>query len=184
MKNQIRNEMKEKRRSMKKTAVAEKSRKAAELFLNSDVYKSAKTIMLYMPLGNETNTEEIIKQAFADGKSLVLPVTDEESGAITPVVFEKSTVFQKGGFSIREPQNHVVAEKAEIDVVVVPGIAFDRTGARVGFGKGCYDMFLCGMDVMKVGYCFDFQLMDKIPADQHDIKMDFVVTENEIIGCK
>lgn len=181
MKNQIRKEMKIKRRVMEKLDVAQKSQKAAALFLNSEIYKSAQTIMLYMPLGNETDTSEIIKTAFGDGKRLVLPVTEEVSGKITPYVFDEATELMKGGFSVDEPQNAVLAEKTEIDAVIVPGIAFDKRGTRIGFGKGCYDMFLKDMRTVKIGFCYDFQICEQIPSDMHDIKMDFIITENEII---
>lgn len=182
MKNQIRKEMKTKRAAMTKEEVVQKSRAAADALLKSEIYKNAETIMLYMPLGNETDTSEIINSAFADGKRLVLPVTDGKTGVITPYFYEKDTALEKGGFSVTEPKNAKIAQKSEIDLVVVPGIAFDRKGARVGFGKGCYDMFLSGMDVTKVGYCYEFQLCENIPADEHDIKMDFIVTEKGMRG--
>lgn len=184
MKNQIRNEMKVKRRFMKKNEVAEKSHKAAEFFLNSEIYKSARVIMLYMPLGNEADTSEIIKRAFEDGKSLVLPVTNEETGKITPVAFEENTFLEKGGFSVAEPKNSVEIKKSEIDAVIVPGIAFDKNGARVGFGKGCYDMFLADSRATKVGLCYEFQVFEEIPADLHDVKMDFILTETGLIETK
>lgn len=184
MKNQIRNEMKVKRRFMEKNEVAEKSHKAAEIFLNSEIYKSARVIMLYMPLGNETDTSEIIKRAFADGKSLVLPVTEEKTGKITAVAFEENTFLEKGGFSVTEPKNSVEVKKSEIDVVIVPGIAFDKNGARVGFGKGCYDMFLADSRATKVGLCYEFQVFEEIPADLHDVKMDFILTETGLIETK
>lgn len=182
MKALIRDEMKAKRRNMNKNEVAEKSRKAAQLFLNSGIYKSAKIIMLYMPLGNETDTGEIIRRAFADGKTLVLPVTDEQSGRITPYVLEQDTLLEKGGFSVVEPRNSEPIEKSEIDAVLVPGIAFDKKGARLGFGRGCYDMFLEKMKAVKLGYCYSFQLLDEIPSDSHDIRMDYIITEKEING--
>lgn len=184
MKNRIRNEMKAKRRFMEKTEVVEKSQRAAEIFLNSEIYRSAKMIMLYMPLGNEADTSEIIKKAFADGKSLVLPVTEEATGKITPVAFEENAVFLKGGFSVAEPKNSVEVKKSEIDVVLVPGIAFDKKGARVGFGKGCYDMFLADSRAKKVGFCYEFQICEEIPADEYDVKMDFLLTETELMETK
>ncbi len=181
MKNQIRKEMKSIRAAMSKAEVLQKSKAAAECFIKSEIYKKAETIMLYMPLGNETDTSEIIRAAFADRKRIVLPVTDGETGIITPFFYDKDTVLEKGGFSVTEPKNARLAEKSDIDVVIVPGIAFDESGARVGFGKGCYDMFLAGMTAVKVGYCYEFQLCEKISADEHDIKMDCIVTEKR--GC-
>jgi len=68
--------------------------------------------------------------------------------------------------------------------VIVPGIAFDKAGSRIGFGKGCYDMFLDGLNAVKIGFCYDFQVMDEIPSDDHDIRMDFLVTEKGVLRCQ
>ena len=181
MKNEIRKEFKKKRASMEKTEVAEKSRVACDLFLKSEIYKNARVIMAYMPLGNETDTSYIIKKAFEDGKRLAFPVTDEQSGEITPCFAFADSNFEKGAFSVIEPADKIVANGEDIDVVIVPGIAFDKKGARVGFGKGCYDRFLNKTNAVKVGFCYSFQLCDDIPADSYDIQMDFLITENEII---
>lgn len=183
MKNEIRRQNKEKRAGMTEEEVKLKSLGAAKMLTSTAFYKSAKTIMLYMPLGKETNTEEIIKAAFNDGKKVVFPVTDKDTGRITPYYAHKDTKFEKGAFSISEPVNTEVAEIEDIDVFVVPGIAFDERGVRVGFGKGCYDKLLKDCVGTKVGFCYDFQICEKVFADQHDIAMDYIVTESICIDC-
>ena len=140
--------------------------------------------MLYKRLGNETDTNRIINQAFLDKKRLVFPVTDEKSGKITPYYADSSTEFVSGGFSVSEPESIEIATPKDIDIIIVPGIAFDKTGARVGFGKGCYDMFLPKTKAVKIGFCYDFQLADSVPSDKHDIKMDYIITEKGIIDCQ
>ncbi len=182
MKNQIREQSKLKRREMDKAEVLEKSKMAARAFLESEIYKNAKQLMVYLPLGNETDTMDIIDVAFRDEKRLVLPVTDPESGVITPVLYEKDTKLIKGAFSVTEPVDTNPADMSKTDVVIVPGIAFDRLGNRVGFGKGCYDRLLKDTTAFKVGFCYDFQICDKIPACEYDVKMDFLVTENGLIS--
>ena len=183
MKNKIRKDMKAKRKALSREEMEEKSRMAARFFLESEVYKKSKVLMVYMPLGNETDTKDIIESAFRDGKQLVLPSTDSETGIITPVIFNKDATFEKGGFAVYEPINPTIAHKSMIDTVIVPGIAFGEDGSRVGFGKGCYDMFLKGMNVVRVGLCYEFQLCDSIPLDEHDIKMDFLVTEKGMVAA-
>ena len=182
MKNEIRKINKIKRREMSKKQVEEKSRIAAEIFLESSLFKQAESIMLYKPLGNETDTWTIIHKAYALGKKVVFPVTDKESNIITPYYGEENSVFKEGAYSVLEPWGTNIAEK--IDVILVPGIAFDKTGARIGFGKGCYDMFLKDNCSIKVGLCYDFQLYEKIPTNEYDIKMDYIVTEKGIIKCE
>lgn len=160
-----------------------KSRIVAELFLSSDIYQKAKVLMLYMPLGNETDTRDIIKTALADGKDVILPVTDGKSGIITPVYIDCKTVYVKGSLSISEPESGEMADVAEIDVFVVPGIVFDRKGGRIGFGKGCYDRLLKDAPGIKIGCCYDFQVCDEVCKDANDISMDYLLTEKGMIKC-
>ena len=184
MKTKIRLKIKKIRAEMSHREVAEKSKSAAQLFLSSDFYKNAAQIMLYTQLGNETDTTDIISCAFADKKTLVFPITEVHSGIITPYYADEKTVFKKGNFSVSEPVGTQVADMTKTDVILVPGIAFDKTGGRIGFGKGCYDRLLKNSAAVKIGYCYGFQLVDSIPCEPHDVKMDFIITENGIINCK
>ena len=184
MKDEIRKVNKQTRREMSKSEVCEKSRLAAEHFLKSNIYKNSECIMLYMPIGNETDTKEIMNAAFSDKKRVALPKTDAESGKIIAVFAENNAVFEKGAFSVPEPTEWTEADVSAIDAVVVPGIAFDKDGARVGFGKGCYDGFLKGITAVKIGFCYDFQLCPEIPCEKHDVRMDFIVSESGIIDCR
>ena len=86
-------------------------------------------------------------------------------------------------FSVLEPCGTETADIKKIDAVLVPGIAFDKNGARVGFGKGCYDRFLKNVSAIKIGVCYDFQICEKICDEEHDIKMDFLISENGMYKC-
>ena len=176
---EIRKQNKMKRAEMSKADARENSSVISELFLNSELYKNAKCIMLYMPLGNEVDTKDITKAAFKDGKKVVLPVTDNKNNII-PYFVKKDTEFQTGAFSVKEPIGTEKANTKEIDLVIVPGIAFDKSGNRIGFGKGCYDGFLKNINAVKVGICYEFQMCDEISADLFDVKMDYVITEKGI----
>ncbi len=180
-KNEIRVLNKKKRSEMSKSEAEVKSQAAEKMFLESEIYKIADAIMVYKPLGNETDTSNIIKQIFKDGKKACFPVTNPQSGEIIPYYADENTPFEKGSFSVYEPQTTCVADPKEIDVVIVPGIAFDRNGTRVGFGKGCYDRFLNKTNAVKVGFCYGFQISDGICADKHDVAMDYIVSESGII---
>ena len=184
MKQIIRKQKKEERNLMSKQDVLDKSYSACENFLKSEPYRKSKVLMLYMPLGNETDPSEIIRSAYQDGKKVVFPVTEEKSGLISPRYAQADTSFLKGGFSVMEPVGTRVAEKGEIDTVLVPGIAFDRQGNRIGFGKGCYDQFLCGISAVTVGFCYEFQLCSFLPSEPTDQSLDFIVTEKEMFECK
>lgn len=181
-KNEIRDIVKSERRKMSCDEVAKKSQDAARLILESEEYRRANTIMLYSALGNEVDTAYIAEAAHADGKRVLYPVTDEACGRIMPVIADKTTEFERGAFGIKEPKGEVY--NGAIDLVVVPGVAFDRSGARLGFGKGCYDAFLDKVKASKLGLCYDMQLVDALPTEAHDVNMDMIVTEREIIYSK
>ncbi len=175
-KTEIRKLIKKKRADMSKAEVLAKSAVICSHFLKSELYKAAKTIMLYMPLDNEADTTEIMSTAFRDGKRAVLPVTDSEN-KIMPYYVTEDTQFKAGRFSVSEPQEAQPADSKGIDLVIVPGISFDRFGNRVGFGKGCYDGFLNKINAVKIGACYEFQICDQIPTDSYDVKMDYIITD-------
>ena len=182
-KSEIRKENKILRSKFTKDEIMEKSERASKIFLQSDIYKKSRELMLYMPLGNETDTKAIIENAFSDGKKVIFPVTDEKSGIITPYYAKEDTEFSKGGFSVLEPLGCEIANEKKIDVIIVPGVAFSKKGGRIGFGKGCYDKLLKNTDAIKIGYCYSFQIYDEIPTDIYDISMDYIITEDEMIKC-
>lgn len=183
-KNEIRIINKRIRSSLLPVDVAERSVKASEIFLSSDFYTDSSCLMLYKQLGNETDTSLIIKCAFEDGKKLVFPVTDITTGEITPFFAGCNTSFRKGNFSVSEPVGTEIADPLKIDIVLVPGIAFDKSGSRVGFGKGCYDGFLRKTNAVKIGFCYSFQICDSINCDDYDMPMDYLICEDGIIKCK
>ena len=94
------------------------------------------------------------------------------------------STFTLGAFSIPEPQDADVFDASEIDLVIVPALAYDRHGTRLGFGRGCYDGFLPRTRAVKVGLCYAFQLADSLPADTHDVPVDYILTEKDLFRVK
>ena len=182
-KDEIRKVNKLKRSQMAKEEVLEKSRRAADSFFASELYKEASQIMLYIPLGNEVDVCAVMDRALGDQKTVVVPVTDAKSGEITPCIVSKDTEFEEGAFSVLEPKVKTLADMTKTDVVLVPGIAFDKHGGRVGFGKGCYDRLLETSDAVMVGVCFGFQISDEIEIEETDVKMDFLISESGLLRC-
>ena len=167
---------------MPKEEVLKKSKLLFDNFINSDLYKNAKTVMLYFPLGNEPDTRLLFDKLFYDKKTVLLPVTLDDE--ITPVVINEETEFEPGSYRIFEPKIKIPYTEDAIDIVIVPGIAFDRHGSRVGFGKGCYDKFLQKIKAIKIGYCYSFQVSNEIETSEFDIGMDYLITESEMIVCE
>lgn len=132
----------------------------------------ARTVMLYSSLPDEVQTQQFIEQ-WRYEKCIILPTVVGDD--IIPVELSENTGFAVGDFNILEPQNHPY--QGTYDLIVVPGVAFDKNGNRLGRGRGYYDRFLCQhQHIKKIGICFDFQLVDEIPTEPNDIKMDEIIT--------
>lgn len=133
----------------------------------------AKIVMLYSSLPDEVQTQGFIEK-WRQQKRIILPTVVGDD--IIPVELTPETNFAVGDFNILEPQNE--AYTGDFDLIVVPGVAFDPQGNRLGRGKGYYDRFLCQhRSVKKIGICFDFQLIDNVPVEENDIPMDEIISK-------
>ena len=180
-KNAIRRKLLRLRRAMDEEERLKLSRKIKENLFDLPEYGSAEVIMFYMAHDKEVETREMIADSLCS-KRVLLPKVDIEGGKIVPVEIENLDDVGKGAFGIEEPRGRE-EYSGKIDMVVVPGIAFDLRGYRVGYGKGFYDGFLRDVSSLKVGLAFDFQVVDHIMEDANDVPMDIVVTEKRIIRC-
>ena len=160
----------------KKKAYAEdikrlKSKQISEKLLYTDEYRQAENILCYWSMSDEVSTHEFVIEA-ARNKRVFLPVVSGNILLIREFTGVENLV-EGTSFSIPEPDfDTEEIEIRDIDLVIVPGVAFDLGGGRLGRGKGFYDKLLAGADVYKIGICFDFQLVDEIPRDEHDVLMD------------
>ncbi|MDR2935887.1 MAG: 5-formyltetrahydrofolate cyclo-ligase [Rikenellaceae bacterium] len=134
-------------------------------------FAAARTVALYHSLPDEVDTHAFIVK-WSREKTILLPVMQDD-GYLELCPFTP-TSLRPAAYGIYEPQGEAWPCGA-IDMIVVPGVAFDRTGNRLGRGKGFYDRFLKRTAACKVGVCFDFQLLDEIPVDSHDVAMDEVI---------
>ena len=143
----------------------------AKLERHPDFIKAEK-VMLYSALPDEVQTQAFLEKWHLK-KTIILPTVVGDD--IIPVEFGKDTAFAVGDFNILEPQNEPYT--GDFDLIVVPGVAFDRKGNRIGRGRGYYDRFLSKhLNVKRIGICFDFQLVDEVPTEPFDILMDEVVS--------
>lgn len=158
--------------------VAEKAHAAAEVFRRleqSAAFTLAENILLYHALPDELPTQEFIDR-WNTRKHFFLPRVNGLNLEILP--YDRSRLAM-GAFHIEEPQGDDVADISSIEMVVVPAVAYDRRGNRVGRGKGYYDRLLGETKATKVGVGFDFQLIDEeIPAEPHDVAVDMVITDS------
>lgn len=136
---------------------------------------SSNTILLYNALPDEVPTQALMDELVAQGKTVLLPCVIND----TDMELRRYTGpqdLQTGPFGIQEPTGELFTDYEAIDVAIVPGMAFDAEGHRLGRGKGYYDRFLSRVPhLYKIGLCFSWQLVDHVPCDEHDIKMDEVI---------
>jgi 5-formyltetrahydrofolate cyclo-ligase len=182
-KHSLRSQLLAQRRALSHDSWTESSRAAQLNLLALDEYAKAECVALYAPAHNETDTALILTAAFKAGKRVLYPAVCGKQMVFRMV--ERIDALREGAFGILEPCPTGIDHHAdEADLIVVPGVAFDQAGHRIGYGKGFYDRFLQhpGRRAHLVGFCHDFQLTDKaIPADSHDIPMEIVVTDSRII---
>ncbi len=183
MKNQLKKSIIEKRNSLTKEDIIEKSNKIHDRLFNLQQYRNAKTIMFFVSFNSEVNTHKMIKDALKN-KIIVVPKVVQHE--IEPsIILDFDSLIQSGRFGILEPIELMKISYKNIDLVLVPGIAFDKNGHRIGYGFGFYDKFLAKVPkAVKIGLCFDFQVVDEIPREEHDVPVDLIVTEERVIECR
>lgn len=160
-----------KKQYSKEQLLAQSNLILAKLEQHPDFIK-AERVMLYSALPDEVQTQAFLEKWHLC-KTIILPTVVGDD--IVPVEYGKDTAFAVGDFNILEPQNEPYV--GDFDLIVVPGVAFDRRGNRIGRGRGYYDRFLCQhLGVKRIGICFDFQMVDEVPTEPLDIRMDEVLT--------
>jgi len=154
---------------------------------NLPVCQSAQSVMVYVGYRSEVRTDALIPRLLEAGKTVYVPWCDEDELRLFRL--ETASELTPGAFGILEPPAELredpkrAGQPSELDIVLVPGLAFDRAGGRLGQGKGYYDRLLSNVsdDCVIVGLAFDIQMVQRVPVEIHDIAIDFVVTELEVI---
>lgn len=159
------------------------SQDVQQRFLQSDAFRRAGCLALYSAIHNEVRTEEVALQALARNKRLVYPRVRD--GVLDFVAVNALEDLEPGYMGVLEPPGLAAVPAEEIDVLVVPGVAFDLRGYRLGYGRGYYDRVLatCHRESLKVGFAYEMQLAKLLPAESHDEALSVLVTERRIINC-
>ena len=143
-----------------------------------DEFQKATCIFCYYSLPDEVDTHALIEK-YAQEKKFILPVIHGDELLLRE--YQPNDTMNASSFGILEPEGTNFTQYKAIDLVIVPGVAFDTQKNRLGRGKGYYDRILSKIKAKKVGICFDFQLLGNVPTETFDIPMDKVVTQNEIL---
>lgn len=183
IKDELRVEMRARRRAMTDTDVSNKSYSIREKLFSLECVKKANAVCIFLSAFNEPDTITIVKRLWDRKCKVIVPVSDMETNTLLLSYIDSAEDLHKGAYGILEP---AVVKKIDdkIDVIIVPGLAFDRKGGRIGFGKGYYDRLLKNEKAVKIGLCYDFQLFGDIPKEAHDVSMNYIITEKEIIKVR
>ena len=183
-KKQMRSAVLARRDAMSPSERAVASRAIVDKLCNLTSYQSASVVLIYMTFGSEIETKPLFERIVTDGKVVVLPRVDKTSQTLMLHSVKSVAELQSSRWGIFEPATPapIVALK-EVGFVLLPGVAFDRTGNRLGYGRGYYDKLLSRADptLARVAAAYACQVVEKVPAGPWDQKIDTVITENEII---
>lgn len=177
-KQELRSKILLKLKTQKEDNQQRKSRKIKNKLFKEGVFKKAKTVMFYIALKGEVNTEEMIKEAKKTGKIVTVPVCKRENTiSLKPCILDDHAKLKKGPYGVMEPATESYLHLEDLDLVIVPGLAFDKKGARLGRGKGCYDRFLGELSgkTASIGLAFDFQILPSVPTTEHDVDVNKVI---------
>lgn len=154
-----------------------KSKIIGSKLLRTQIFRKAKTVMFYIAFGGEVETQDMIKAAIQLGKIVTVPVCKNNRVTLRPCILDEFAKLQRGPYGVCEPSTQRFVSPRYLDIVIVPGLAFDKKGNRLGRGKGCYDRFLKRLPkkIPTIGLAFDFQILPKIPAKTHDISVNKVI---------
>lgn len=155
-------------------------------FLATEIYKNSSSIMAYISMSDEVQLQEFFADAFNKEKILAIPFIIERK-IIKPVIlknFDSLEVGEFGILTVKENLREFIDEK-NFDCVIVPGVAFDVQGKRLGMGGGYYDKFLkLATNAKKISLAFDCQIVENIPTEPHDMPVDLIITEKRLLCTK
>ena len=181
MKHKIRQHIRGKIKEYSELEKSEKSAIIKDRLLNEEEFKKAGVVMFYVSLKDEVNTISMIDETLKTGKRVCVPVIlKEDKRLIAGEIKDRKADLESQHFGIYQPREGHVKEVPleDIDLIIVPGIAFDKKNVRLGRGHGYYDRFLCSLSdrTRTIGLAFDFQVVEDLPQDSHDIPVWKTIT--------
>ena len=173
-KKELRRSIRERKRAMTEEEIVSRSEKLAERFIASEAYKNAKTVYGYLPYNQEVRTVPMLEQALKDGKRVAVPKCYGDEMKF--IFMDDLSKVEKGYANIPEPIADEPIADDETALVLMPGMAFDPQGHRIGYGGGFYDKFLSTEpNHPTLALCYEFQMLPSLETEAHDIPVDYVL---------
>jgi 5-formyltetrahydrofolate cyclo-ligase len=181
LKNNIRQILRGRRESMTAGERQKKSRMVCSYVL--ELIRDSETVMIYSSKEMEVNTIPIIKTLFLRGNPVIVPIIVKQDISLRLSYLKDLSVLIPSTFGVPEPTgNEIPAEAGDVDTIILPMLGFDRSGGRLGYGAGYYDRFLAkNQKIKRIGIAFGCQEAEKLPVDENDIHMNYIVTEDGIV---
>jgi len=184
MKNRIRKEIIEKRDSLDLIEKENFDKIIKEKLKETEDYKKSTNIFIYIGFGSEINTAKYIEEFLKEGKKVFVPRTNMVIKTMEAVEITSLKELERNKFGILEPAKDMEAiDKNTLDLIIMPGVAFDIKRGRIGYGGGYYDKYMEAIDlsIPKIALAYELQIIDKVPKEDHDILPDSIITENRNI---
>lgn len=188
LKKEIRREVLRKRDGLSLLVRRGLSDRICDNLFNLKEFQRAKVVHFFLTTKSEVMTEEAIRKAMSMGKEIVVPVTDKKQRRICLSKIEnydQELMMMPHGIPEPRPEFNRCIPLSDVELMVLPGVAFDIQGHRLGYGAGYYDRLLGNAErrPFLVGLAFEMQIVDEIPIGNHDVRMDKIITENRVIDC-
>lgn len=184
MKKRLRKEMRQKLLAMPPELAAAKSRQACATLVGQEEFRQAGAVMIFLSIPGEVQTTDLALACWQQKKTVLVPKVSWEHRHLIPMMIRSLEVpWTVGSLGVREPSEGEPWPLEDIDLIVVPALAYDRTGHRLGRGGGFYDRFLAQPQVRQAVTCglgFDVQLLDELPVESHDRPVDMLVAGNQV----
>lgn len=186
MKQTLKQQIFQKRNHLSKEEISKKSLQIKNNLYSLLEFKNAKNIMFYVSFNNEVDTQNAIKELLnKKEKTIIVPFVEKNNPIIQLSELKNFDELEPKTFGILEPKKYYIREfnHEKLDLVLIPGMVFDLNGHRIGYGYGYYDRFLRKIKntAKKIGLAYDFQIVDKIPEEIHDVPVDIIITESRVI---
>ncbi len=188
-KKELRQQMIRQRKSLSPLELKERSREIFQRLQGLEAYKNATKLMTYVPFQEEIHTTLVIEDFLEQNRQVFIPVTrPKEKKIIISELLDLKKDLETGHFGVMEPKPYAFRPKnpQTLDLVIVPGLAFTKSGYRIGYGGGYYDRFLPTLkqNPVTIALALDFQIVDSLPLNQYDVPVDMIVTEDQVIDCR
>lgn len=183
-KKSIRKSMLKQRKSLTEEEQKEAGQKALNIFIQDPIVRQAQTFHLYYPIHGELSTLSILDWLWNNNKTVVMPRTDFEARKMLHHIVCGYKELEETTFTMHEPEPHTPLWQGKLDIIIVPGVAFDCSMNRLGYGGGFYDQFLATTEAVKVAFAYEFQILPNLPVEAHDQKVDCILTPERFLTNK